>query len=64
MPQYVLINRRGGKFTESAKIASRATVEATLGMLPDARILEDRRPVDPLARQVVLLEADPRSLIQ
>ncbi len=58
MPQYVLINRRSGKFTSQAKIASRATVQATLGMLPNARILADNQPADPLARQVVLLEAD------
>jgi subtilisin family serine protease len=58
MPQYVLVNRRSGKFTASAKIASRATVQTTLGMLPSAKILADHRPADPFARHVVLLEAD------
>ena len=58
MPQYVLVNRRSGMYTNTAKIASRATVTATLGMLPSATILADHQPADPLARQVVLLDAD------
>jgi subtilisin len=58
MAQYVLVNRRSGKFTNSSKIASRATVSATLGLLTSARILTDHNPEDGLARQVVLLEAD------
>lgn len=59
MPQYVLVNRRSGMFTNNAKIASRATVTATLGLLTSARIVADHQPTDPLARQVVLLDADP-----
>jgi len=58
MPEYVLVNRRSGKYSDSAKIASRATVQATLGMLTDARIISDHQPEDPLARQVVLLDVD------
>ena len=58
MPEYVLVNRRSGKFSNSAKIASRASVPATLGLLTSARIVADHQPMDPLARQVVLLEAD------
>jgi subtilisin len=58
MPQYVLVNRRSGKFTNNEKVASRATVSATLGLLTSARVLADHRPADPLARQVVLLDAD------
>lgn len=58
MPQYVLVNRRSGKFTNDSKIASRATVATTLGMLTSARIVSDNRPEDPLARHVVLLDAD------
>jgi subtilisin family serine protease len=58
MPQYVLVNRRSGKFTAEAKVASRATVTATLGVLTSARIVADHKPQDPLARQVVLLDAD------
>jgi subtilisin family serine protease len=58
MPQYVLVNRRSGMFTNNAKIASRATVPATLGLLTSARIVADHQPTDPLARQVVLLDAD------
>jgi subtilisin family serine protease len=58
MPEYVLVNRRSGMFTSTAKIASRATVPATLGLLTSARIVADHQPTDPLARQVVLLDAD------
>ena len=58
MPQYVLVNRRSGKFTDSSKVASRAAVQTTLGMLTSARIISDHRPQDPLARHVVLLDAD------
>lgn len=58
MPQYVLVNRRSGMFTNNSKIASRATVSATLGLLTSARIVADHQPTDPLARQVVLLDAD------
>lgn len=41
MPQYVLVNRRSGMFTNNEKAASRATVSATLGLLTSARILAD-----------------------
>jgi subtilisin family serine protease len=57
MPQYVLVNRRSGMFTASAKIASRATVQTALGMLTSARVINDHKPEDPTARQVVLLDA-------
>jgi subtilisin family serine protease len=59
MSQYVLMNRRSGMFTKNEKIASRATVPATLGLLTSATIVADNQPTDPLARQVVLLDADP-----
>lgn len=58
MPKYVLLNRRSGKFTESAKVASRASVQTTLSMLTTARVTADERPEDPTARHVVLLDAD------
>ena len=58
MAQFVLVNRRSGMFTNEAKVASRATVQATMGLLTSARIVADHKPEDPLARQVVLLDAD------
>jgi subtilisin family serine protease len=58
MPQYVLVNRRSGLYTEQQKIASRATVETTLGLLENAKLVSDHKPKDPLARQVVLLDVD------
>ncbi len=58
MPRYVLVNRRAGKFTADAKRASRAAVATTLGVLRNARVLNDHQPQDELARRVVVLEAD------
>jgi hypothetical protein len=58
MPQYVLMNRRSGMYTDNAKIASRASVSATLGLLTSARVVADHQSADPLARRVVLLDAD------
>jgi hypothetical protein len=51
MPEYVLVNRRSGKFTDNSKLASRATVLTTLGMITSGRIVSDHRPENPLARQ-------------
>jgi subtilisin family serine protease len=64
MAQYVLMNRRSGMFTNEAKMASRATVQTTLGLLTGARIVADHRPADPVARQVVLLDADPEQVAE
>jgi hypothetical protein len=58
MPEYVLVNRRSGLYTSEAKMASRASVATTLSLLPNARIVADHKPEDPLARSVVLLNAD------
>jgi subtilisin len=58
MAQYVLVNRRSGLFTNAEKTASRASVPVTLGLLTTARVIAERRPADPLARHVVLLDAD------
>jgi subtilisin len=59
MPQYVLINRRAGKFTNEAKHASRAAVAMTLSSLAgNAKIVHDKDPKDELARRVVVLDAD------
>jgi subtilisin len=58
MPRYVLLNRRAGKFTPAAKAASRATVATTLGLLGKPKIVADHDPQDPLARRVVVFDAD------
>src|SRR5690242_5653140 len=58
MPQYVLVNRRSGLFTDQAKVASRASVQTALSMLPSATIVSDHRPEDPTARHVMLIDAD------
>ena len=59
MPRYILLNRRAGLFTDAAKHASRATVATALSRLaPHAKIHADHNPSDPLARRVVVFEAD------
>lgn len=62
MARYILVNRRAGKFTTEAKLASRAAVATTLGLLTESRVITDRQPEDELARRVVLLEADPNRI--
>ena len=59
MAKFVLVNRRAGLFTDATKHASRASVATTLGVLgAQARVLSDHDPADPLARRVVVFEAD------
>jgi subtilisin len=59
MTQYVLVNRRAGKFTAQAKAASRAAVATTLARLAGAsRIVSDKDPRDETARRVVVFDAD------
>lgn len=56
MAQYVLVNRRAGKFTDDAKIASRASIASALAMTSAAAIVDDHAPADETARRVVILE--------
>ena len=59
MTQYVLVNRRAGKFTTEAKTASRAAVATTLARLGgNSRVVSDRDPADETARRVVVFDAD------
>src|SRR5690349_12399630 len=59
MARFVLVNRRAGLFTDAAKQASRASVATALGAFgPRARVVSDHDPQDPLARRVVIFEAD------
>ncbi len=59
MARFVIANRRAGRFTADAKAASRFAVAVTLDGLSSAQIVEDNAPDDPLARRVVVVEADP-----
>jgi hypothetical protein len=60
MAQFVLVNRRAGLFTDATKQASRASVAAALSAFGSrARVTSDHDPADPLARRVVVFEADP-----
>lgn len=59
MARFVIANRRAGRFSADAKTASRFSVGVALEGISSARILEDNEPEDPLARRVVVVEADP-----
>lgn len=59
MAKFVLVNRRSGMFTDATKQASRSSVASALSALgPRAKVLSDHDPSDPLARRVVVFEAD------
>ena len=58
MPKYVLVNRRAGRFTAQAKLASRASIASALSLVPNNAILDDRVPSDKLARRVAVLDLD------
>ena len=58
MAKYVLVNRRAGKFTEEAKLASRASIASAMSLVPSRAVLDDRVPKDMLARRVAVLDLD------
>ena len=59
MAKFILVNRRAGLFTDTAKHASRAAVASALGMFgTQAKVVADHNPTDMLARRVVVFEAD------
>jgi len=65
MARFVLVNRRSGLFTDATKQASRASVAVALGTFGShARVLSDHNPRDPLARRVVVFDADPVQVAQ
>lgn len=62
MVRFVVANRRAGLYTSERKRASRDSVAATLGSLATANIVQDNAPEDPLARRVVVIDADPSEI--
>jgi subtilisin family serine protease len=60
MPRYILANRRAGKFTPEAKIASQQAVHDSFTRLfaASSGIVLDSEPQDPTARRVVVFEAE------
>jgi subtilisin family serine protease len=61
MQRYVIANRRAGKFDAHAKILSRTMMARSLvGFAP--QIVSDLNPVDPLARRVTIVEAEPAEM--
>lgn len=62
--QFVMSNRRAGKFQETEKIASRAALSAALTALPPATHIQSQtRPDDDLARHSVVLEGTPAEML-
>lgn len=58
MAQYVLVNRRAGKFTKEAKTASRASIAGVMAFASPGAVLQDSSPKDETARRVVVLDLD------
>ncbi|WP_244666047.1 S8 family peptidase [Rhizobium ruizarguesonis] len=58
MAEYVLVNRRAGKFSDEAKISSRASVASAMAMVMPSSVVRDHAPEDKLARRVVILDLD------
>jgi hypothetical protein len=59
MARYVIAHRRAGMFTESEKLASRASVANAIDTLPIIDIVEDHRGGDSLSRRTLIVELNP-----
>lgn len=64
MARYVMANRRSGKFRESEKRASRASLDTSFRSLFDANVdlVGDTQPADDKQRRVVIFDADPTEI--
>lgn len=59
MARYVIAHRRAGLFTESEKLASRASVANAINSLPIIDIVEDHSGEGSLSRRTLLVELNP-----
>ena len=63
MARYVMANRRAGKFQESEKQSSRASVGLALSALSSGiDVTRDHNPDDGLARRIVKFDAEPAEI--
>jgi|SRR5665213_1462751 len=62
LQRYVIANRRAGKFDAHDKALSRNLMAQTLATF-DPLIVSDVNPLDPLARRVTIVEADPDEMV-
>jgi subtilisin len=64
MARYIMANRRAGRFTESAKLASRATLANVLesSFMMGASILGENEAAEETGRHGVLFEAEPAEM--
>ena len=63
MARYVMANRRAGKFREDEKRASRDAVRVAMASIAaGANVIADTDPPDPVARRVIVFDADPADL--
>src|SRR5207249_1926561 len=61
--RYVMANRRAGKFRETDKSIAREAIDRTMAVLAGSvSVVADSSPADPLARRVVVFDADPRNI--
>jgi subtilisin len=61
LQRYVIANRRAGKFDVQAKTLSRTMMAETLSTLAP-QIVTDINPVNPFARRVTIVEAEPAEM--
>lgn len=64
MAKYVMANRRSGKFHESEKQASRASLDSSFDTLlaPNINVIGDTRPDDIEKRRILIFEAEPAEI--
>jgi subtilisin len=60
MPRFIIANRRAGKFTPEAKMASQKAVHDSFARLfaASTSLVMDSQPTDPMARRVVVFDAE------
>jgi|SRR5580700_7334197 hypothetical protein len=64
MARYVMANRRAGMFRDVDKKASRSAVDGMMSRVANNTLMiDDTAPSDPLARRVVVFEAEPATAL-
>ena len=63
LARYVMANRRAGRFRENEKRSSRDAVRVAMASIASGvNVVADTNPPDPMARRVVVFDADPSDL--
>ena len=61
MARYVMANRRLGKFSDSEKLTSRASISRVMSgsFFSGAEVISQNQPKNETSRKIVSFEADP-----